>query len=221
VPRTPWRRLLGLLPVSTAIWPLLTLVGLGVYHGVNPGMGWLFAVARGLQERRRRAVLAALLPIVAGHELSVVVAVVALALTQALVPPHTIRLLAALALLCLGLYTLLRPRSHRRGFGIRIGVVGLGLWSFLMSSAHGAGLMLVPVLLRMPVAGGFADLRQLGMTAALAATMHAVAMVTTMAVVAVAVYERLGLGLLRRSWFNMDRAWSVALLAAGTVTLLT
>src|SRR2546430_13620180 len=103
----------------TAVWPWATLVALGLYHGVNPGMGWLFAVARGLQERRRGAVLGALLPIAAGHELSIVLVVLAVAVTQTLVPPHTVRLAAALALLAFGVYTLARPRSHPRGFGMR------------------------------------------------------------------------------------------------------
>ena len=207
--------------MTQVLWPWLALAGLGVYHGVNPGMGWLFAVARGLQERRRRAVLAALLPIAAGHELSIVAVVIAVALTQAMVPPHTVRLLAALALVGFGVYTLLRPRSHPRGFGMRIGVFGLALWSFLMSSAHGAGLMLAPVLLGLPVGDSFTDLRQLGMEAALAATIHVAAMATTMALVAVVVYEKLGLGLLRRNWFNLDLAWSFVLLATGAVTLFT
>jgi hypothetical protein len=207
--------------VTQALWPWLALAGLGVYHGVNPGMGWLFAVGRGLQERRRGAVLAALVPIALGHELSIIVVVVLVALTQALLPPHTVRLVAALALVCFGLYTLARPRSHPRGFGMRVGVLGLALWSFLMSSAHGAGLMLAPVLLGLPVTGGYSDIRQLGGAAALAATIHVTAMAATMAVVAVVVYEKLGLGLLRRNWFNLDVAWSVVLLATGAVTLFT
>jgi len=205
----------------SAAWPWVTLALLGVYHGVNPGMGWLFAVARGLQERRRGAVLGALLPIAAGHELSIVLVVLAVAVTQTLVPPHTVRLAAALALLAFGVYTLARPRSHPRGFGMRVGALGLAAWSFLMSSAHGAGLMLAPVLLGLPVADGYSDLRQVGATAALAATVHVAAMLTTMALVAVVVYEKLGLGLLRRGWFNLDLAWSVVLLVAGGVTLFT
>ena len=205
----------------SAAWPWVTLALLGVYHGVNPGMGWLFAVARGLQERRRGAVLGALLPIAAGHELSIVLVVLAVAVTQTLVPPHTVRLAAALALLAFGVYTLARPRSHPRGFGMRVGALGLAAWSFLMSSAHGAGLMLAPVLLGLPVADGYSDLRQVGATAALAATVHVAAMLTTMALVAVVVYEKLGLGLLRRGWFNLDLAWSVVLLAAGALTLFT
>lgn len=205
----------------SAVWPWATLALLGVYHGVNPGMGWLFAVGRGLQERRRSAVLGALLPIAAGHELSIVLVVVAVVLTQALVPPHTVRLVAALALVGFGLYTLVRPRSHPRGFGMRVGVLGLAVWSFLMSSAHGAGLMLAPVLLGLPVTEQFGDLRQLGLTAALTATVHVAAMLATMAVVSVVVYEKLGLRLLRRGWFNLDLAWSVVLLVAGTVTMFT
>ena len=104
---------------------------------------------------------------------------------------------------------------------MRVGVVGLALWSFLMSSAHGAGLMLAPVLLGLPLGDRFSDPRQLGATAALAATIHVTAMAATMAAIAVVVYEKLGLRLLRRGWFNLDLAWSVVLLATGAVTLFT
>ena len=207
--------------MTQTLWPWLALAGLGVYHGINPGMGWLFAVSRGLQERSRRAVLSSLVPIAIGHELSIVVVVIVVSVTQSLLPPHTVRLMAALLLVAFGVYTLARPRSHPRGFGMRVGVLGLALWSFLMSSAHGAGLMLAPVLLGLPVASQFTDLRQLGATAALAATVHVTAMATTMGLVAVVVYEKLGLGLLRRSWFNLDLAWSVVLLTTGAVTLFT
>lgn len=203
------------------LWPWAALALLGAYHGVNPGMGWLFAVARGLQQRSRRAVLAALLPIAVGHEASIVVAVVAVALTEHLVPPHTVRLLAALLLVAFGAYTLARPRAHPRGFGMRIGSRGLVGWSFLMSSAHGAGLMLAPVLLGMPVADQYADLRSLSGTAFAAAGVHVLAMLTVMALVSVVVYEKLGLGFLRRTWFNLDLAWSGALLLSGALTLVT
>jgi hypothetical protein len=207
--------------IVPAVWPWATLALLGVYHGVNPGMGWLFAVGRGLQEGRRRAVLGALLPIALGHEVSIVLVVIAVALTQEALPPHTVRLVAALALVGFGVYTLVRPRRHPRGFGMRIGALGLAVWSFLMSSAHGAGLMLAPVLLGLPVADHYTDVRQLGLTAGLAATVHVAAMLMAMAVVAVVVYEKLGLRLLRRNWFNLDLAWSVVLLVAGAMTLFT
>jgi hypothetical protein len=196
-------------------------MALGAYHGVNPGMGWLFAVGRGLQERSRRAVLGSLLPIAAGHEQSIVLVVLAIGLTQRLVAPHTVRLVAALALAAVGAWTFVRPRAHPRGFGMRVGILGLALWSFLMSSAHGAGLMVAPVLLGMPVADQFYDPRQLGLTALLAATVHVAAMVTVMAAVSVVVYERVGLGFLRRGWFNLDLAWSLVLVVSGAVTLFT
>jgi hypothetical protein len=206
---------------GAALWPWLALALLGLYHGVNPGMGWLFAVGRGLQERRRSAVLGALLPIALGHELSIVLVVVVVVVTETIVPPHTVRLVAALALAGFGLYTLAGPRRHPRGFGMRVGLAGLAAWSFLMSSAHGAGLMLAPVLLGMPVSEQYSDLRQLGLTAGLAATVHVAAMLAAMAVVAVVVYEKLGLRLLRRGWFNLDLAWGAVLLVGGAVTLFT
>jgi hypothetical protein len=184
-------------------------------------MGWLFAVGRGLQERRRAAVLQALLPIAAGHELSVVLVVVAVGLTQQMVPPHVVRLLAGLALVAFGVYTLVRPRAHPRGFGMRVGLLGLVAWSFLMSSAHGAGLMLAPVLFGLPLADQYSDLRVLGLTALAAATVHVTAMVAVMGATALVVYEKLGLGFLRRGWLNLDLAWSGILLLSGVVTLFT
>jgi hypothetical protein len=207
--------------VTAQWWPWVAFALLGAYHGVNPGMGWLFAVARGLQERRRRAVLASILPIAAGHEVSVIAVVMAVALTQAFVPPYLVRLLAALALVALGIVTLLRPRAHARGFGMRIGVPGLALWAFLMASAHGAGLMLAPVLLGVPVNGHFADLRQLTLYALAAAGLHLAALLIVMTSVSVLVYDKIGLRVLRRGWFNLDLAWSGVLLVSGAVTLFT
>jgi hypothetical protein len=207
--------------VSNGWWPWAALVLLGAYHGVNPGMGWLFAVGRGLQEGRRQAVLSSLLPIALGHEASIVVVVVAVSLTEQVVPPHLVRLLAALLLVSFGLYKLARPRSHPGGFGMRVGFTGLIGWSFLMSSAHGAGLMLAPVLLGMPVVGAYHSLSEISLQAVLAATVHVTAMLTVMAVVAVVVYERVGLGILRRGWFNLDLGWSLVLVGSGAVTLFS
>jgi hypothetical protein len=207
--------------VSNSWWPWAALALLGAYHGVNPGMGWLFAVGRGLQEQRRQAVLNSLLPIAIGHEASIVVVVVAVSLSEQFVPPHLIRLLAALLLVGFGLYKLARPRSHPGGFGMRVGFAGLAGWSFLMSSAHGAGLMLAPILLGMPVVGAYHSLAEISLQAAFAATVHVAAMLLVMAVVAVAVYEKVGLGILRRGWFNLDLGWSLVLLGSGAVTLFT
>ncbi len=208
-----------------SLWPYLTLALLGAYHGVNPGMGWLFAVARGLQAQRRRAVLGSLLPIAAGHEASIVVIVLTVGAAQAVVSPLLLRLLAALGLACFAVFRLHRTMAHPRGFGMRIGPARLAGWSFLMSSAHGAGLMLVPLLFAWPLAasaGSVASPAQLLTAQALAAaTIHTLAMLAVMGVVAVVVYERLGVSLLRRAWFNLDLAWTVALLAAAVVTLVS
>ena len=206
---------------AAAWWPWAALALLGAYHGVNPGMGWLFAVGRGLQEQRRRALLSSLLPIAIGHEASIVLVVVAVALTEQVLPTHLIRLLAALLLVSFGLYKLARPLSHPGGFGMRVGFAGLAGWSFLMSSAHGAGLMLAPVLLGMPVTQTYHSLAELSVRGLLAASVHVAAMLSVMAVVAVVVYEKVGLGMLRRGWFNLDLGWSLVLIVSGAVTLFT
>lgn len=208
--------------MSTATWwPWAALVLLGAYHGVNPGMGWLFAVGRGLQEKSRNAVLGSLVPIALGHEASIVMVVIAVSLSEQLVPPFFIRLVAALVLLSFGMYKLARPRSHPGGFGMRVGPAGLTMWSFLMSSAHGAGLMLAPVLLGLPVYAAYHSLRELSLQAAAAASLHVAAMVLVMGVVSLVVYEKVGLRILRRGWFNLDLGWSAVLIASGAVTLFT
>ena len=207
--------------MSSGWWPWAALALLGAYHGLNPGMGWLFAVARGLQERKREAVLSSLLPIALGHEASIVIVVIAVSLTEQFLPPSFVRLLAALVLVTFGLYKLARPRSHPKGFGMRVGFAGLAGWSFLMSSAHGAGLMLAPVLLGLPVAGTYHSLSEITMQAVFAASVHVTAMLLVMGIVAIVVYEKVGLGILRRGWLNMDLAWSVVLIASGAITLFT
>jgi hypothetical protein len=207
--------------MNGTLWPWAALALLGAYHGVNPGMGWLFAVARGLQDRSRGAVLGSLVPIAIGHEASIVIVVIAVSLTEQYVPPFFIRLLAALVLVSFGVYKLARPRSHPGGFGMRIGAAGLVMWSFLMSSAHGAGLMLAPVLLGLPVYSAYHSLSELSLQAVAAASLHVAAMLLVMGIVAVAVYEKVGLGILRRGWFNLDLGWSFVLIASGAVTLFT
>jgi hypothetical protein len=207
--------------VSGGWWPWAALALLGAYHGLNPGMGWLFAVARGLQERKREAVLSSLLPIALGHEASIVVVVIAVSLTEQFLPPFVVRLLAALVLVSFGVYKLARPRSHPKGFGMRVGFKGLAGWSFLMSSAHGAGLMLAPVLLGMPIASAYHSLSEITIQAFFAASIHVTAMLIVMGVIAVIVYERVGLRVLRRGWLNMDLAWSLVLIASGAITLFT
>ena len=211
----------------TGWWPWATLALLGAYHGLNPGMGWLFAVARGIQEQRRSAVWQSLLPIAAGHEAAIGLVVLGVGLAEVVIAPQALRLGAAGVMLAFGIYRLVRRRAHPRGFGMRIGLLGLAAWSFLMSSAHGAGLMLVPILLRLPgsestdvsLLTGVATISPL--QGLLAATVHTAALLLVMASVAIVVYERLGLEFLRRAWLNLDLVWVVTLLAAGLVTLFT
>jgi hypothetical protein len=199
---------------------MLAIALLGVYHGLNPGMGWLFAVALGLLRGSRRAVLGALLPIALGHELSVAVVVGLVALTQAFALPD-VRPVGAVALVLFGIYKLRKPLSHPRWVGMRVSQRDLVVWSFLMSSAHGAGLMLFPVLLGMPVAAHTDDPLPTGVQDLAAVCLHTLAMLASMGGVALLVYDRLGVAVLRRAWVNLDAIWAVAVIVAGLATLLT
>lgn len=213
-------------------WPWLVLFLLGAYHGINPGMGWLFAVALGLQDKSRRAVLRALPPITLGHLLSIGCIVTVVQLAQTAVSTSLLRISAAAVLFAFGLYRLIRSR-HPRWVGMQVGFRDLTLWSFLMASGHGAGLMLVPVLLRWSHAGqghgahhvprllGSESLPALpGPAWSVAAVgIHTFGYLLIMGLVALLVYEKLGLALLRQAWFNLDLFWAAALVAAGILTL--
>ena len=211
-------------------WPWLALAGLGVYHGLNPAMGWLFAVALGLQERRLSAVLQALVPIAVGHELAVGVAALAVGAAELVMARELLRAGGALVVVGFGIYKLLRPRSHPKWVGMRVSPRDLVLWSFLMSSAHGAGLMLVPFLLGLSspaeadLAGHTLPAELAGasaVTSLAAVVVHTLAMLAAMAVVAVLVYTRLGVLVLRKAWLNLDPLWAGALILAGILTLFT
>jgi hypothetical protein len=212
---------------SAEVVPWLALAVLGAYHGLNPGMGWLFAVVLGLQERRRSAVLRALPAIAVGHEASIAAVAALLLVAQVVSTASLLRPVGALALVLFGLFKLVRPRAHPRWVGLRVTPRDLAVWSFLMSSAHGAGLMLVPVVLGLPVESEAPDLPGLSLNAALlvqqvaAVLVHTLAMLLVMGVVAVVVYERVGVGFLRRAWLNLDPLWAIALIAAGVATLFT
>jgi hypothetical protein len=207
-------------------WAWWALAGLGAFHGVNPAMGWLFAVALGLQERRRAAVLRALVPIALGHELSIVLAVALVRGAEVVSAPDALRLLAAGLLVLFGVFKFVRPRSHPRWVGMRVTLPELALWSFLMSSAHGAGLMLLPVLLGLH-AHGHADAAALDLGGgalaedAAAVLVHTAAMLVTMGVVALVVYEKVGVSFLRWAWINLDLVWAGAFVAVGVATLFT
>jgi hypothetical protein len=218
----------------TGVWPWLTFSLLGAYHGINPGMGWLFAVALGLQEKTRWAVLRALPPIALGHAASIGGVVVLVGVAQRVMPEPILRYLGAGTVLSFGLFRLLRSR-HPRLVGMRVGPKDLTVWSFMMASAHGAGLMLVPALLRcQPSAESLgrahhsvlsASLAQISFTASsnllvTAVGVHTFSLLLVAGAVAVLVYEKLGLAVLRHAWINLDLVWTVALLLAGASALV-
>jgi hypothetical protein len=219
-------------------WSWLALFGLGAYHGINPAMGWLFAVALGLQEKDRRAVLRAIPPIAVGHVLSIGAVVTVMWLAHESLPARALRYSAA-ALLCgFGVYRLVRAR-HPSWVGMRVGFRDLTVWSFLMASAHGAGLMLLPILIGWPqadqlhsahvphIAGhdahasshqisGFADalhwLEAVGV--------HSAGYLIVTALIALLVYEKFGLALLSRGWINFDLIWVFVLIVSGLLLFL-
>jgi hypothetical protein len=202
-----------------------TLVALGAFHGINPAMGWLFAVALGMQEQRRGAVIRALVPLGVGHALAVAAAVGAAMAIGDVVPLDWLRWPLAAVLVALGVRGFLRHR-HLRWGGMRVSMGGLTIWSFLMASLHGAGLMVVPVFVGMSMSGAnphahHMQAMQPGAGAALLATgLHALGYLVVTAIVALLVFERFGVGFLRRGWFNLDLVWAAALVATGALTVV-
>ncbi|HKI95440.1 MAG TPA: hypothetical protein VJ992_09135 [Gemmatimonadales bacterium] len=217
--------------MSTAMWPWVAILALGIWHGVNPAMGWLFAVGLGMQEQNRRAAWRALLPLALGHGLAIVVAIGGAALIGLVVPLTALRWGVAGVLLALALYRMVR-HGHPRFGGMRVGSRDLVIWSFLMATAHGAGLMVVPFVLGGTlghghhVAGGhgmhlaslvpsLSDERMLGL---LAAGVHTLGYLVVTGAIAALVYEKLGLRLLRTAWINLDLIWVGALFLTAVVT---
>ena len=208
-------------------WAWLAVVALGAYHGLNPGMGWLFAVSNGMQARRADGVLFALPPIAFGHFLAMLVVLLPFTLFwMYLERVGEIRAAAGVLLVVFGVYKLLSQR-HPRVLA-RIGPSHLAFWSFLMATAHGAGLMLVPVVLGLctdagGAHGGHQALLELAsgsleITLA-AATVHTSVMALTGGTIAWVVYRYVGLGLLRRGWLNLDLLWAVLLIIVGGIAL--
>jgi hypothetical protein len=202
---------------SSGAW----LIGLGAFHGINPGMGWLFAVALGLQERRRTAVWRALPPLACGHALAIAAAIALAVLFGAVIPIRILQWIVAAVLLLFGAFRIVR-HWHPRWASMRVSMTGLTLWSFLMASAHGAGLMVVPVFLRMTVMAAPEHHSMLATgtppVAFLATGLHTLSYLIVTAVIAVLVFEKLGLGLLRKAWFNLDYLWAAALCSTGVLT---
>lgn len=214
--------------------PVLALLGLGALHGVNPGMGWLFAVGLGLQRRSEAAVWRALPPLALGHALAIGGALALAAALGAIVPIRILKGVVALVLIGFGLHRLIRTRHPRYG-GMLVGFRELTVWSFLMASAHGAGLMVVPFVLGGGGGGGghathaghashgtglAAGVGGDPTAALLASALHTVGYLAVAGLVAALVYRRFGVRILRTHWVNLDLVWSIALVATGVLTAL-
>jgi hypothetical protein len=198
--------------------PWLVLASLGAFHGLNPAMGWLFAVALGLNRQDGRLVVLALAPIALGHALSIALVAIAVVILGLVIDYRLLQLAAGVMLIGWALYHALYGHSRRVRVGMGTGLAGLVLWSFLMATGHGAGLMLVPVLIPLCLAAtpGGELLAEGSLTISLAAVaVHTAAMLAVTGLIAVAVYRWIGLSFLRRGWINLDLVWTAALAAAG------
>jgi hypothetical protein len=216
-------------------WQAMVL--LGAYHGINPGMGWLFAVALGMQQGSARGVWRALPPLAFGHAAAVGAVLLVAAVAQIVVPIDSLKAAVGLTLIALGCYRLWRHRHPRFG-GMQVGFRDLTIWSFLMASAHGAGLMVVPFV--MPASEVRSEVHSVRLQpdhdhlAAHPATrsdttrwhtlaalgIHTMAYLMIAASTAWIVYRKLGLALLRTAWFNLDWLWAGALVATGAFVLV-
>jgi hypothetical protein len=212
--------------MSAGSW--LALAGLGAFHGINPAMGWLFAVALGLHRQSRSVVLASLIPIAVGHALAIAVVALAVVALGAVVDQRALCVLSGLALIGWAVYHQLYGSRHRVRFGMSVGMAGLAAWSFTMATAHGAGLMLVPFLLPLASSSSHAghmaahhvDPGSLALSMA-AIGVHTLATLLVTGIVALIVYDWIGVAFLRRGWINLDLLWSAALIITGAVLIIS
>jgi hypothetical protein len=216
--------------VNEAGWPLvglwLAVIASGVYHGINPGMGWPLAMSAGLMEKSSRALLAALVPLTAGHLLALLVVILPFSLLIALIEwQRQIRIGASLLVIGFGMVRFVNPR-HPRALA-RIRPAQLGLWSFAVAIAHGAGLMVAPIYLGLCRAAGLDSGHRsasaliggnIGM-ALLVSAVHSLAMIAAGGCLAWLVYRHLSLKFLSRGWLNLDAAWAASLVLVGSLSL--
>jgi hypothetical protein len=217
--------------------PVLTMMAFGAYHGLNPGMGWLFALSVGLQRRSDRAIWSSLIPIAAGHAFSLLVVAFLVVVSANFISTSMLEIATALVLIGFGIYKVFNYYRHPRWVGMQVGMRDLTWWSFLMATAHGAGLMIAPLVLSMTVSTAGTHMHHSAMAgehAAHYATMgaslnpevtlgilvHTLSMLVVMALVAWVVYKKFGLQILRSHWINFDLIWAGALLIVGTIALL-
>ena len=219
---------------QSSLAPVLTMMAFGAYHGLNPGMGWLFALSVGLQRRSDRAIWSSLLPIAAGHAISLLVVALLVIGSASFISTSMVELGTALVLIGFGLYKSFNYYRHPRWVGMQVGMRDLTWWSFLMATAHGAGLMIAPLVLSMSTPGStaaqhashnhaahHAALIALPDTAiTLGILVHTLAMLAVMTLVAWLVYKKFGLQILRSHWINFDLIWAGALIIVGVIALL-
>jgi hypothetical protein len=205
-----------------ALWPWFAVVGLGMYHGVNPAMGWLFAAALGFHRGRRSVVAQSLIPIAIGHLLSIAVVAEAVLVLGVIINGRLLLMVAGGGLILWALYHLAYGCRHPARIGMQAGLAGLLAWSFLMASAHGAGLMLVPAVAPLCFSGNEISGTTIAgalVTSLAAVGLHTAVMVGVSGIIAVLVYDWIGVGFLRRGWINFDWLWTVALGATGIIVL--
>jgi len=210
-------------PLPDTFWLWLAIAGLGLFHGINPAMGWLFAVALGLNRRSERVVWLALLPIGLGHALAVAVILFLVLALGLILEPGLLRPLAGAMLFAWAAWHALYGRRHKVRFGMQVGLGGLFLWSFLMANAHGAGLMLLPAVIPLCLAASPTHALTLGSTVPIglvALSLHTAAMLATIGIVSIVVYKWIGVGFLRRGWINLDLLWTVLLVICGIIVLV-
>jgi hypothetical protein len=206
-----------------AVGALAAMLAFGAYHGLNPGMGWLFALSLGLQQRNERAIWVSLLPIALGHAAALAAVALLVLVGAQFISTAPLQWLTAITLTAFGLYKIFNYYRHPRWVGMKVGLRDLTWWSFLMATAHGAGLMIIPVLVNIVKTeeqthhGLVHSQVAAGGSMALVIALHTISMLLVMAVIAWAVYKWVGLAILRKRWFNFDLVWAVALLVVGIV----
>ena len=207
----------------------LAVIVSGLYHGINPGMGWPLAVAAGLMERRTAALFSALGSLAIGHFAAMTIVLLPFAVLMGLAPLiRQIQIAAALLVIAFGLFLLVNPR-HPRVLA-RIRPTQLALWSFAIAIAHGAGLMLVPIYLGICTTNGSGGMRHeaagtllahnLGL-AIVVSTIHTVAMIAAGGATAWIVYRYAGLQVLSKAWIKSDVFWAASLILVGVAALLS
>jgi hypothetical protein len=201
-------------------WPWLAVVGLGMFHGINPAMGWLFAVALGLHRNSRHAVLISLLPMALGHALSISLVAISVITIGTLIDTWVLRAAMGALLVLWAAYHWLSGHRHRVRIGMTTGFAGLVLWSFLMATGHGAGLMLVPALIPLCADSPLMGAGPFPIVFA-AVGVHTLATLAVTGLIALVVHDWLGLAYLKRGWINFDLLWTVALLTTGGLLAAT